>query len=69
MKRVPISERLAAKLVKEHDSNLTGVVEEERTVFYTADKQPIFAMTKIYDASNQNFWYSYEAFFEEYKGD
>lgn len=61
---VPISERIASKIVAEHPS-LTGVIEKSTTVFYANDK-PIMSMTRSLDEESGQYWVSYQVYCDEY---
>lgn len=60
MKRVPINERVASKIVAENPT-LTGQIVEERTVFYNDSGVPVLELFK-----SENF-VSYYAYMQEYK--
>jgi hypothetical protein len=62
--KVPINEKLAAKLVEENEGNLTGFMTEIRTVFKTPDGEPIFELHK--QVKNEQEYISYFAYFTKY---
>lgn len=63
--RVPISERIASKLVKENDNNLTAYIVATKTIFKNAQGEEIFEMTK--EMRGEQEMVSYAMYMPEYK--
>lgn len=63
--KIPISERLASKIVSEHP-NLTGVVSSSTTIFYDKE-EPVLEMKKYVDEETGNSYIAYQAFVSKYE--
>lgn len=62
---VPISQRIASKIVGEHP-NLTGVITASTTVFYD-NNEPVLEMTKYHNEELGGEVVSYSAYMSKYK--
>ena len=63
--KIPISERIASKIVKEHPS-LTGVVSSSTTVFYD-NGEPVLEVKKYVDETSGASYTAYQAFVSKYE--
>ena len=63
--KIPISERIASKIVKEHPS-LTGVISAQTTTFFD-NGEPVLEVKKYVDETSGASYTAYQAFVEVYK--
>jgi hypothetical protein len=64
--RVPISERIASKIVAEHP-NMVGVILEKKTIFYDeGGNEPILELIQRVDEVSGQSYTAYSAYCERY---